>query len=197
MPVKKGERLDPEATRRRVLEAAAGLFYERGTHPVGVNEIAERAGVSKLTLYRHFDSKDGLIRAFLEAHSDTTIEGIERIAERNDLDPVERVLAVFDGLERMFDDPRYRGCALMNTAAEWRGSESEPGALARRHIARIRELLLRLCQEAGIADAERAADQLVLLIEGAITLRMTRASDDPARAARDAAAALLAAHAPR
>jgi len=194
VPVKKGETLDPDATRRHVLDTAARLFYDRGTHPVGVNEIAAAAGVSKLTLYRHFESKEGLIRAFLEAHSDATIEQMELIAAREDLSPEERILAMFDGQAELFRRRRYRGCALMNTAAEWRGSDSEAGRLARAHIARIREVLVRLCREAGAARPTQLADQLVLVMEGAIALRMTRAAEDPAQDARRAAAALLHAH---
>ncbi len=194
MPVKKGEVLDPAATRTRVLKTAARLFYARGTRDVGVNEIAEAAGVSKLTLYRHFDSKEGLIRAFLEVHSDLTMNRLEEFLAEEDLDADGRILAVFDGLEKMFASPRYRGCAMVNTAAEWRGSESVAGAIARKHIGRIRDLFARLCDEAGLVDPDPVADHLVLLIEGAISLRMTRASDDPAAKAREAAAALLAAH---
>jgi AcrR family transcriptional regulator len=194
MPVRKGEPLDPRATRERVLRSAAQLFYARGTHPVGVNEIAEVAGVSKLTLYRHFDSKEGLIRAFLEAHSDETLANMELIAAREDLSGDERILAMFTGLGKLFRKPQYRGCALMNTAAEWRGSDGKPRTLARTHVQRIRELLTRLCDEAGFAEPDRLAGQLVLLMEGAMTLRMTRAATDPAADAHAAAQALLASH---
>ena len=194
MPVKKGDSLDPGATRRRVLKTAAQLFYERGTHPVGVNEIADAAGVSKLSLYRHFGSKEGLIRAFLQEHSDATIKGMEEIAAREELAPDERILALFDGLATLFQRRHYRGCALMNTAAEWRGSDSEAGDLARVHIERIRGVFLKLCDEAAFAQPGALADQLVLLIEGAISLRMTRSAEHPAADARAAAAALIAAH---
>jgi AcrR family transcriptional regulator len=194
MPVKKGDSLDPVATRRRVLRTAARLFYDRGTHPVGVNEIADAAGVSKLTLYRHFGSKEGLIRAFLQEHSDATIEGMEEIAARDELTADERILIMFDQLGSLFQRRRYRGCALMNTAAEWRGSDSEAGALARAHVDRIRQVMLGLCDEGGFAQPAALADQLVLLFEGAISLRMTRSAEDPAADARAAAAALIAAH---
>src|SRR3954451_5344424 len=92
MPVKKGEPLDPAATRVKVLKTAGRLFRERGTHSVGVNEIAEVAGVSKLTLYRHFDSKEGLIQAFLEAGSDVMLGRLERAAAKPGLSPEERIL---------------------------------------------------------------------------------------------------------
>src|SRR3712207_5080737 len=119
MPVKKGEPLDPAATRAKVLKTAARLFRERGTHPVGVNEIADAAGVSKLTLYRHFDSKEGLIQAFLEAASDVMMQRLERTAAEPGLSAEERILRVLDDQRRGFRG-RYHGCPVLNTAVEWR-----------------------------------------------------------------------------
>src|SRR3954453_11223174 len=144
MPVKKGEPLDPAATRVKVLKTAARLFRERGTHTVGVNEIAEAAGVSKLTLYRHFDSKEGLIRAFLESGSDVMMRRYERAATEPGLSPEERILTILDDQRRQFPG-RYTGCPLLNTAVEWRGSESSPGTIARVHLDRVGVLLERLC----------------------------------------------------
>src|SRR5437763_6704063 len=115
MPVRKGEPLDPAATRVKVLNSAARLFRERGTHPVGVNEIAEAAGVSKLTLYRHFDSKEGLIQAFLDSASDVMMRRFERAATDRGLSPEERILKVMDDERRPFPG-RYHGCPLLNTA---------------------------------------------------------------------------------
>ena len=65
MPVKAGERLDPEATKARILKAAADVFGRRGIHATGINEIVEAAGASKLTIYKNFGSKDGLVEAVL------------------------------------------------------------------------------------------------------------------------------------
>jgi AcrR family transcriptional regulator len=192
MPVKKGERLDPEATRVKVLKTAGRLFSERGTHPVGVNEIAEAAGVSKLSLYRHFDSKEGLIRAFLEAGSDGVMRRLERIAADPELSPEERILAVIDTHGR-WSPGRYHGCPMLNTAVEWRGSESSPGAIARLHLARVDALLERLCEEAGLAEPAAVASQLLLLLEGAIMVRLVGGREDADRIARDAASALLGA----
>jgi AcrR family transcriptional regulator len=191
MPVKKGEPLDPAATRVKVLKTAARLFRERGTHTVGVNEIAEAAGVSKLTLYRHFDSKEGLIQAFLESASDVMMRRVERAATELGLSPEERILMVMDDQWRRFPGG-FHGCPLLNTAVEWRGSESSPGTIARVHLDRVRALLERLCDEAGLADPAAVASQLLLLLEGAIVVRLVGGRDDSDRVARDAAGALLA-----
>src|SRR5437868_3187833 len=172
MPVRKGEPLDPAATRVKVLKTAARLFRERGTHPVGVNEIAEAAGVSKLTLYHHFDSKEGLIQAFLESASDVMMRRLERAAAEPGLSPEERILTVLHDQGPRFPG-RYHGCPLLNTAVEWRGSsESSPGTIARVHLDRVHALLERLCDEAGLADPATVASQLLLLLEGAIIVRL-------------------------
>src|SRR3954449_11313453 len=65
MPVKAGERLDPEATKARILKAAADVFGRRGIHAAGINEVVEAAGASKLTIYKNFGSKEGLVEAVL------------------------------------------------------------------------------------------------------------------------------------
>lgn len=191
MPVRKGEPLDPEATRVKVLRTAGRLFRERGTHTVGVNEIADAAGVSKLTLYRHFDSKEGLIEAFLESVSDVMLRRFERTATALGLSPEERILTIMDD-ERRRSPGGYHGCPLLNTAVEWRGSEAPPGPIARAHLDRVGALLERLCDEAGLADPAAVASQLVLLLEGAIVVRLVGGREDSEQVARDAAAALLA-----
>ena len=72
MPVSKGESIDLERTRGKVLKAATELFYRDGTH-AGINELTERAGISKLTLYRHFGSKEGLLEEVLRQRSDRVV----------------------------------------------------------------------------------------------------------------------------
>ena len=82
MPVAKGEPLDPAATHERILDTASRVFYERGTLAVGVNELAAAAGVSKVTLYRHFDSKEALVAAFLRRRSDRVSAWLREVSAR-------------------------------------------------------------------------------------------------------------------
>lgn len=191
MPVAKGQPLDPAATRARVLDAASRLFYERGTLAVGVNDVAEEAGVSKVTLYRHFDSKEALVARFLEQRSDRVSAWLRRVSEREDLAPAERVLALFDALGEWFAEPAFRGCALVNGAVEARALEGAARDIASRHLGRHLDLLRELASAGGFADPEELARQLLILVEGATTVAFVRGDPDAAGHARRIAAALL------
>ena len=120
MPVSKGESIDLERTRGKVLQAATELFYRDGTH-AGINELTERAGISKLTLYRHFGSKEGLLEEVLRQRSDRVVAWLKAAAEAPE-DPVERVLAVFDALRGWYAEQGFRGCAIVNAATESPGT---------------------------------------------------------------------------
>jgi AcrR family transcriptional regulator len=184
MPVAKGEHLDPAATRERILDTASRVFYEKGTLAVGVNELAAEAGVSKVTLYRHFDSKEALVAAFLRRRSDRVSAWLREVS--GGLAPRERVLALFDALGEWFAEPAFNGCALVNGAIEARGAHSEARAIAAAHLDRHLELLQGLTQ-----DGETLARQLLLLVEGATTVAFVRNDPSAARDARAAAEALL------
>ena len=175
MPVAKGEHLDPAATRAKILDTASRVFYERGTLAVGVNELAAEAGVSMVTLYRHFDSKEALVAAFLRRRSDRVSAWLREVSDG--LEPRERVLALFDALGEWFKDPAFNGCALVNGAIEARGAHSEARAIAAAHLERHLDLL----GEHG----ETLARQLLVLVEGATTVAFVR--NDPG-AATDAKA---------
>ncbi|MFC5145262.1 TetR/AcrR family transcriptional regulator [Streptomyces aureoversilis] len=185
MPVKPGATIDPLATRARVLSSAVQLFYERGVHTVGVDEIAHHAGASKLTIYRNFGSKEGLVEAVLEYRSEhihrwlvTHLEGVP--AGR------ERVLALFDLLIRWYERDGYCGCAVINAAVETRHLDGPVRQLPRAHLTRYRELLEELLAGAGAGRPAVLARHLLILIEGATTI--TAIDGDPA-AGHDARAA--------
>jgi AcrR family transcriptional regulator len=180
VPVAKGEPLDPAATHERILDTASRVFYERGTLAVGVNELAAAAGVSKVTLYRHFDSKEALVAAFLRRRSDRVSAWLREVAARPELSPRDRILALFDALGEWFAEPAFKGCALVNGAVEARGAESEARAIAAWHLERHLDLLQELT-----GDGEALARQLLVLVEGATTVAFVR--NDP-HAAADAKA---------
>ncbi|WP_028067293.1 TetR/AcrR family transcriptional regulator [Solirubrobacter soli] len=184
MPVAKGEPLDPAATRQRILDAASRVLYEKGTLAVGVNELAAEAGVSKVTLYRHFDSKDALVSAYLRARSERVSAWLREVSQG--LDARARILALFDALERWFADPAFNGCALVNGAIEARGAQTEARAIAAAHLDRYLDLLQELT-----GDGEALARQLLLLVEGARTVAFVKNDPTAARDAKAAAEALL------
>ena len=180
------------ATRARILEIATELFYQRGVHAVGVNEITARARASKLSLYRYFSSKEELVTAMLTEHSDRIHAWLER--ETADAPPgPARVLAVFDLLISWFAQPGYHGCAVVNTVTDTR-ADPRIAAIARRHLTRYRGLLERRLREAGLADTgdpTALARQLLLLIEGASVVTAIDGGPAAGMDARAAAERLL------
>ncbi|MGD0555834.1 MAG: helix-turn-helix domain-containing protein [Streptosporangiaceae bacterium] len=178
------------ATRAKILDAAAELFYARGVHAVGVNEIAARARASKLSMYRYFPAKQDLVEGMLAAHSDRIHGWLERETAEAAPGP-DRVLSVFDLLIRWFAEPGYHGCAVVNTVTDTR-ADPAVAAIARRHLARYRGLLEARATEAGATDPAGLARRLLLLIEGASVVTAIDSSPEAGADARLAAADLLA-----
>jgi AcrR family transcriptional regulator len=174
----------------RVLDVASRLFYERGIHAVGVDAIAEAAGVTKKTIYDRFRSKDNLITAYLERRDRRYRERVaERVAGCPDVDPV---LVVFDALGEWLAEHGSRGCAFVNAFGELADPDHPAHRIAREEKAWLRETFRDLAASAGHADAAVLADRLLLLHEGAVVLHSAGADPHAVGAARDAAAALLA-----
>jgi AcrR family transcriptional regulator len=177
------------SARERLLEAADELFYEEGIHTVGIDRIIEQAGVAKATLYSLFGSKDGLIRAYLEARLERRQGRTYRMLDTVE-SPRERVLAVFDVLGSFIAEPRFHGCAFVNAAAE-----SKPGSAAMEAAnesrAWTRSLFTDLARDAGAADPEQLARQLIQLYDGALTSARMDGDAQAAVTARASAAALL------
>ncbi|WP_024804224.1 TetR/AcrR family transcriptional regulator [Nocardia sp. BMG51109] len=189
MPVTAGSTMDPDATRARVLDAAARLFYERSLAAVGMREVATASNASPLTIYRYFESKEGLAAAVVRERSDRIHAWLE--AGLADIPAGrERVLALFDLLTRWFAEQGFRGCAVINYAADSRGGQTVH-EITRRHLARYRQLLERLLTEAGVSAPGPPARQLLLLIEGATVVTQIDGDGAAGADARAAAEALL------
>ena len=125
MPVAKGSTIDPVRTRAAILDAATPVLYERGLDGIGVAELCTRLGISKETLYRHFGTKDGLVRAVLEARSDRVTRSLTEAVTAAGPDPADQLTAVFDTFQRTYDEPGFRGCAMLNAAAQHHGRGQE------------------------------------------------------------------------
>jgi AcrR family transcriptional regulator len=189
VPVAKGETIDVGRTRGKLLRAAAELFYREGT-AVGVEEIARRAAVSKLTIYRHFGSKDGLLDEVLRQRSDDVIAWLQAASDRPN-DPVERLLAVFDALHGWYTEARFRGCAIVNAATQSLAPSSPARQVAPNHLGHLRDLLTNLAADAGAREPALAGRQLLILLEGATVVAALTGDADAATDARELARSVL------
>ncbi|MCW2799873.1 MAG: HTH-type transcriptional regulator betI [Aeromicrobium sp.] len=162
--------------RERLLAAADELFYDEGIHTVGIDRIIEHAGVAKASLYNTFGSKDELVRAYLTGRHESRQRRITTRLEDYDT-PRAKLLGVFDSLRDYVALPTFRGCAFANASAE-----SQPGGVvdevSTSNRTWTRDLLTDLAREAGVADPDALAQQLILIYDGAITgVRMDHRAD--------------------
>ena len=178
--------------RDRILETAQRLFYRDGFRAVGIDTIIAEAGVAKMTLYRHFASKDDLIVAYLEESNRQFWEWLNSATD-NLKDPLERLMAIFEEVERVSTSPQCLGCAFQGTAAEFPDRDHRGHQVALAHKQAALDRFADLARQGGLDDPEHLADQLLLLMDGAWLAARMFGPDNPARGLTTAARALTAA----
>ncbi|EYD78113.1 Transcriptional regulator, TetR family [Rubellimicrobium mesophilum DSM 19309] len=182
----------PVDTRERILRTAAKLFYGKGIRSTGVDAIAEKAGVTKRTLYYHFRSKDDLIAAYLEARDHPNrILFAKWFADAEGTLP-DKVRALFTHLEAAARHPRWNGCGFLKTAAELAALPGHPAIkVAARHKAGVEAWLAETLASKGVHDARGLARQIVILMDGAFSSMLVHRDPGYFEAAGRAAASLV------
>lgn len=177
--------------REHLVETAMRLFGRDGFRATGVDRILDEAGVAKMTLYNHFKSKDDLILEVLSRRGDGFRRWLAEEVAARAATPRERLLAVFDVLDEWFHQPGFRGCTFVNAAAEFGAADAPPHRVAAEHKHRVGAYLRDLAASAGAADPARLAEELMLLIEGAISLAHVAGRKSAARRAQTVARRLI------
>ncbi len=153
------------SARRRLLDAAAELFYAEGVQSVGIDRVIERAGVAKASLYHSFRSKDELVGAYLAERGESVFGRIDDRVAGYDT-PRDRLLAVFETQAASIRRASYHGCPFAAAA-----SEAKPDSLTREQVdlyrARLRARLTELSTATGVVDPASLALQLHFLYDGA------------------------------
>ena len=179
-------------TRQRIIDAAYELFYKHDFARVGVDAIVEAAQITKRTLYYHFDSKDTLMAAVLEAQNHLALERIQRWAARargGAAGVVEVMFAEFAAWARR---PGFQGSGFTRVAMELADLPGHPArAAARRHKAAVEAWLAQRFAEDGSRSSARLAREVMLLLEGCNALVLIHGDTSYARAAAAAARVLV------
>jgi len=188
----------PEATaplgpRDRILAAASDLFYRQGIRSVGVDAIIASARVAKASFYHHFQSKDDLVVAWLRSENARWLDRVAAETERRTDDPTERLLVFFDVVEELIEQPEFRGCPYLNTAAELRAETGAARDAAGAFVLEVDAYLVGLATAAGVRSPDELGRALHLLIAGAFASSVAVRAAWPASAARRTAATLVAA----
>lgn len=181
-------------TRTRIIEAASKLFYGEGIRAVSVDAVAEKAGVTKRTLYYHFESKDELVAAYLEARDQPNLKLMAGWFDKAEGALPQKIEAIFQNLARSARHPRWKGCGFLRTAAELANLPGHPAIkIGARHKAGFERWLAGACAEHGAVAPEELARQIVLLMDGAFSVMLIHRDPAYVEAAGRAAAALASA----
>jgi AcrR family transcriptional regulator len=190
----------PTNGRERLVAAAVELFYRHGFGAIGVDRVIEEAGVTKTTFYKHFEGKDDLMIAAVQRRDEWESQAWQRaIRQLAGDDPAQQMLAMLDIMDVWFNEPDFRGCMFMNTAAEFPNPNDPVHKAAAEYKRRVRDHWRERAIAAG-ADAAMAdvfADCYTALIEGALILRQVHGRNDAAKAIRPGVEQLMRAFLPR
>lgn len=185
------ERVPPRA---RILSVARELFYRHGIRSVGVEAIAEAAGTNKMTLYRHFPSKDELIAECLRqvaAEADGVWARLEAAHPGN---PAAQLRGWLTSVACRIADPHDRGCALANAAIEIADKDHPARRVIEAFKSSQRDRLATLGRLARAAEPELLADNLFMLLEGARVCAQSTGPGGPACQFVRTGEALIASH---
>jgi AcrR family transcriptional regulator len=153
--------------RQRIIDAATELFYAQGIRAVSAEKIIAQVGITKVTFYRYFPTKDELIVAYLERRAKwerDAIAGARQAAD--DVPDVFRIIAQAIGAESCM--PGFRGCPFINAAAEYADADHPVRKTVDAHRRWFKQAVQDLLDEIEVPDSARVADELVMLRDGAM-----------------------------
>ena len=178
--------------KERILDAANRLFYAEGIRAVSVDAVAEKAGLTKKTLYYHFRSKDDLIEAYLASRDQPNLALYRTWYDEADGNIAQKVEAMFVNLAQAARHPKWKGCGFLRTAAELANMPGHPAMkIGAAHKKRFEAWLSETLRDAGFARHDPLARQIVLLMDGAFSTVLVHRDPEYIEAAGAAAKALL------
>jgi len=179
-------------TRQQIIDAAYTLFYQGGFMHTGVDAIADAAGITKRTLYQHFDSKDELIGVVLEHQHQMALERIRQWADGIAGNADQMVMTLFEKLAQWAGGAAWQGSGFTRAAVEFAGLPGHPARkAARRHKEAVEMCLVEKFAAQDLDDAGQFVREIMLLVEGCQTLALIHGNLDYIDAARHAALILV------
>lgn len=155
-------------TREHILTTASELFRTRGINATGVDTIVTEAGIAKMTLYKHFHSKEDLILEVLTSRSREFYEWLTARLNKASPNPTQKLDSLFDCIEEWLENPECKGLPFLKASAEFPQHDSAINQLSASLAKEFRAYLTTLAHEAGAKHPESLGQQLSILIEGAI-----------------------------
>jgi len=179
-------------TRTNIIQAADDLFYGEGIRSASMDAIAERAGVTKRTLYYHFGSKDDLIAAYLQARDEPTLTRYETWLDATRGTLADQVAGLFQRLARVAKTAKWKGCGFQRAAAELAGSPGHPALkIGSAHKKKFESWLAGRIAAEGLDNTALRARQVMIVLDGAVAQMLIHRDPAYVQAAGQIAATLL------
>ena len=183
---------DRHTTKDRILQSAYSLFYREGFARVSVDAIAARANVTKRTVYYHFQSKDDIAAAALEAQHRYLVQQYQQWSGPDATDPVRVVEGLFRELKNWAGGNQWLGSGYSRIAAELADMPGHPARkAAHTHKAKIESWLSERFAATGLANPSGDAQKIMILIEGGMSLSLIHGDNCYIETAEAAAIGLL------
>lgn len=180
----------PSSTREKILNSAEQLIYQNGIHATGMDLLVKTSGVARKSIYRHFASKEDVAAAALNERDERWMLWFRTESDKGET-PQDRILNMFSVLKSWFESEGFRGCAFINTAGEVGDPEDPVRQIAKMHKQKLLDYALELSGQLNIEHPAVLARQLLILIEGAITLSYVMGDASAADNAKEVAKILL------
>lgn len=177
-------------TRDIILDVTEKLIYKSGIAATSMDLLVKTAGVSRKSIYRYFADKDELVAAALQRRDIRWMHWYRNAVDQA-ITPADRLLNLFTVLKEWFASEGFRGCAFINTSGETGDPLNPVRLIAKEHKQKLLDYVIELCTEQGVADPQQLARQLLILIDGAITVALVMGDHSAADNAQNMARKLL------
>lgn len=167
----------PSAARERIVRTALDLFYREGVRATGIDRIIAESKVAKLTFYRHFPTKNDLVRAYLDRRHEEWMAWFSDALRRHG----GGSYAVVSALEEWLREPTYRGCAFINGVVELAGLLPDITEITQRHKAAMTAAIAAVLPKSRYRT--KRAQALAIAIDGAIVRAQCDGTPEEALAA--------------
>ncbi|WP_058961193.1 TetR/AcrR family transcriptional regulator [Type-E symbiont of Plautia stali] len=177
-------------TRDKILKTAEELIYQNGIHAMGMDLLVKTSGVARKSIYRHFANKEDVASAALTERDERWMQWFRTESDKGKT-PQERILNMFTVLKSWFESDGFRGCAFINTAGEVGDPEDPVRQIAKMHKQKLLDYALELAEQLNVEHPDDLARQLLILLEGAITMSYVMGDGGAADNAQDIAKLML------
>jgi AcrR family transcriptional regulator len=181
-------------TKERIIAAASALFYAEGIRSVSLDAVAEKARLTKRTLYYHFESKDDLVAAYLNGRDQPNIAMFQRWFAETDGELADKTRGIFIHLAQSARHPKWKGCGFLRTTAELANMPGHPAIkIGAAHKKKFERWMQECFEEAGIGGGLLLARQITLLLDGSFAVSLLHRDPSYMESAGEAAFALVSA----